>query len=95
VNDVGRAVICSAHACTRVRMPPFRAIAMPSLSCTTAMGRRTAEQQQVIRMKFIQGHDSKSIAHAMNKRTGTARALQLRALQSLRRELERQDEWEA
>ena len=61
-----------------------------------AMGRLTPEQEQVIRLKFIEGFDTSQVAQLMDKREGTIRALQLRALQSLRRELERQGErWSA
>jgi RNA polymerase sigma-70 factor, ECF subfamily len=52
----------------------------------------TPEQQHVITLKFIHGFDTPQIAQLMNKREGTIRALQLRGLQSLRRELERQGE---
>ncbi len=57
-----------------------------------AMKRLTPEQQQVITLKFLDGFDTARIAQIMDKREGTIRALQLRALQSLRRELERQGE---
>jgi RNA polymerase sigma-70 factor, ECF subfamily len=57
-----------------------------------AIKRLTAEQQQVITLKFLDGFDTARVAQLMNKREGTVRALQLRALQSLRRELERQGE---
>lgn len=57
-----------------------------------AIKRLTPEQQQVITLKFLDGFDTARIALIMNKREGTVRALQLRALQSLRRQLERQGE---
>ena len=57
-----------------------------------ALTQLTVEQQQVIVMKFIEGLDNEQIAHAMNKREGAIRALQMRALMSLRRVLESQDE---
>jgi len=57
-----------------------------------AMKRLTPEQQQVITLKFLDGFDTVRIAQIMDRREGTIRALQLRALQSLRRELERQGE---
>lgn len=57
-----------------------------------AIKRLTPEQQQVITLKFLGGFDTAHIAQIMNKREGTIRALQLRALQSLRRDLERQGE---
>ena len=40
----------------------------------------------------VEGFDTAQVARLMDKRAGTIRALQLRALQSLRRELERQGE---
>jgi RNA polymerase sigma-70 factor (ECF subfamily) len=58
----------------------------------SAIKRLTPEQQQVITLKFMDGLDTATIAKLMDKREGTIRALQLRALQSLRRELERQGE---
>src|SRR6266496_691147 len=57
-----------------------------------AIRRLTPEQQQVITLKFVAGLDTAQVATVMNKREGTIRALQLRALQSLRRDLERQGE---
>jgi RNA polymerase sigma-70 factor (ECF subfamily) len=57
-----------------------------------AIKRLTPEQQQVIILKFIDGFDTACIARVMDKREGTVRALQLRALQRLRRHLERQGE---
>ena len=52
----------------------------------------TVEQQQVIVMKFIEGLDNEQIAQTMDKREGAIRALQMRALMSLRRVLENQGE---
>jgi RNA polymerase sigma-70 factor, ECF subfamily len=57
-----------------------------------AMRRLTVEQQQVITLRFIEGFDTVQVARLMDKREGTIRGLQFRALQSLRRELERQGE---
>jgi len=57
-----------------------------------AIRRLTPEQQQVITLKFVAGLETAQVAAVMNKREGTIRALQLRALQSLRRDLERQGE---
>jgi RNA polymerase sigma-70 factor (ECF subfamily) len=57
-----------------------------------ALAQLTTEQQQVIVMKFIEGLDNEQIALAMDKREGAIRALQMRALISLRRVLESQDE---
>jgi RNA polymerase sigma-70 factor (ECF subfamily) len=53
----------------------------------------TPDQQQVIVMKFIEGLDNERIALNMNKREGAIRALQMRALMSLRRVLESQGEY--
>jgi RNA polymerase sigma-70 factor, ECF subfamily len=57
-----------------------------------ALGELTVDQQQVIVMKFIDGLDNEQIAQSMDKREGAIRALQMRALSSLRRVLERQGE---
>jgi DNA-directed RNA polymerase specialized sigma24 family protein len=46
----------------------------------------------VIVMKFIDGVDNEQIAQSMGKREGAIRALQMRALISLRRVLEAQGE---
>jgi len=55
----------------------------------TALSQLTVEQQQVIVMKFIEGLDNEQIAQAMDRREGAIRALQMRALMSLRRVLEK------
>jgi RNA polymerase sigma-70 factor, ECF subfamily len=57
-----------------------------------ALGKLTPDQQQVIVMKFIEGMDNENIALSMNRREGAVRALQMRALMSLRRVLELQGE---
>jgi len=57
-----------------------------------ALAELTIEQQQVIVMKFIEGLDNEQIAQLMDKREGAIRALQMRALMSMRRVLERQGE---
>lgn len=57
-----------------------------------ALAQLTADQQQVIVMKFIDGVDNEQIAQSMGKREGAIRALQMRALMSLRRVLEAQGE---
>jgi RNA polymerase sigma-70 factor, ECF subfamily len=57
-----------------------------------ALGELTIDQQQVIVMKFIDGLDNEQIAQSMDKREGAVRALQMRALLSLRRVLESQGE---
>ena len=57
-----------------------------------AIRRLTPDQQQVITLKFLDGFDTATVAQLMDKREGTVRALQLRALQSLRRELQQHGE---
>jgi RNA polymerase sigma-70 factor, ECF subfamily len=57
-----------------------------------ALVQLTPDQQQVIVMKFIEGMDNEQIAASMDKREGAIRALQMRALMSLRRVLELQGE---
>lgn len=58
-----------------------------------ALTQLTPDQQQVIVLKFIEGMDNDQIASSMNKREGAIRALQMRALMSLRRVLEHQGEY--
>jgi RNA polymerase sigma-70 factor (ECF subfamily) len=53
----------------------------------------TAEQRQVIWHKFSDGFDNPTIARLMNKKEGAVRALQMRGLMALRRELEQR--WQA
>ena len=57
-----------------------------------AISQLTLEQQQVITLKFVEGLDNEQIAQTMQKREGAIRALQMRALMSLRRLLEQQGE---
>jgi RNA polymerase sigma-70 factor (ECF subfamily) len=57
-----------------------------------ALGELTRDQQQVIVLKFLEGMDNEQIAQSMDKREGAIRALQMRALMSLRRVLEHQGE---
>jgi RNA polymerase sigma-70 factor, ECF subfamily len=58
-----------------------------------ALALLTLDQQQVIVMKFIEGLDNEQIAQTLNKREGAIRALQMRALMSLRRVLESEGEY--
>jgi RNA polymerase sigma-70 factor, ECF subfamily len=58
-----------------------------------ALCQLTQDQQQVIVLKFIDGLDNSQIAESMDKREGAIRALQMRALMSLRRVLEDQGEY--
>ena len=57
-----------------------------------ALAELTVDQQQVIVLKFMEGLDNEQIAHSMDKREGAIRALQMRALMSLRRVLEHHGE---
>lgn len=52
----------------------------------------TDEQQQVLVMKFIAGFATHEIAREMKKSEGAVRALQMRALQALAKEMEARDE---
>ncbi len=49
----------------------------------------TREQQNVVILKFINGMSTEEIASQLGKRAGTVRALQMRALQSLSRQMEK------
>ncbi len=52
-----------------------------------AMQELTVDQQEVVTLKFIAGYSTDEIARKMGKRAGAVRALQMRALQALAREL--------
>ena len=51
----------------------------------------TAEQRQVIALKFVEGYENSDIAQMMNKKEGAVRALQYRALRSLQSILEAEE----
>lgn len=51
----------------------------------------TEEQQQVLILKFIAGLPNGNIAKVMNKREGAVRALQMRALQTLSKYMEKKE----
>jgi RNA polymerase sigma-70 factor, ECF subfamily len=55
-----------------------------------AIGDLPHEQQHVIALRFLEGRDTTEVARLMDKREQTVSALQFRALQQLRRILERQ-----
>lgn len=55
-----------------------------------ALGKLTAEQQQVILLRFIAGYSSEEVAKMMSKSEEAVRALQYRALTSLSRILEKE-----
>ena len=52
-----------------------------------AMNHLTADQQEVIALKFLQGLTNDEIAHITRKSVGAVKALQHRALAALRRQL--------
>jgi RNA polymerase sigma-70 factor (ECF subfamily) len=51
----------------------------------------TPDQRQVITLRFIEGWENEEVASALQKPVGTIRALQFRALNSLRRLLPREE----
>jgi RNA polymerase sigma-70 factor (ECF subfamily) len=51
----------------------------------------TADQQQVLILRFIAGLPTKDIARIMEKREGTVRVLQMRALQTLSKYMEEKE----
>jgi RNA polymerase sigma-70 factor (ECF subfamily) len=55
-----------------------------------AMAQLTAEQRRVVVYRFVLGYQSDQTAAVMGKRPGAVRALQMRALQTLRELLERE-----
>ncbi len=60
-----------------------------SAATRAALAKLTAEQREVLVLKFYLDRDNREIAEIMGKREGTVRALQMRALQALRRNLGR------
>jgi RNA polymerase sigma-70 factor (ECF subfamily) len=57
-------------------------------SVKTAMHMLTDEQQKVLTLKFIEGMSNNEIAQHLGKREGAIRALQMRGLQALAKQLE-------
>ena len=55
----------------------------------SALQRLTAEQQQVVVMRFVEGHSLAAVSGATGKSEEAVKALQHRALRSLRRRLEK------
>ncbi len=53
--------------------------------------RLTPEQQEVIRLKFVEGYDTSEIASIQGKSVGAVRAIQFRALKALRDHLSPKD----
>lgn len=65
-----------------------RALAAEDLR--TAINRLTEEQAQVVTLRFLEGMSIAEVAHAMGKSEGAIKAMQYRAVTSLRRHLEYQ-----
>jgi RNA polymerase sigma-70 factor, ECF subfamily len=57
-------------------------------SVKTALQALTDDQQKVLTLKFIEGMSNNEIAHQLGKREGAIRALQMRGLQALAKQLE-------
>ena len=57
-----------------------------------ALGHLTEEQRQVVVLRFVDGLSSREVAHLLDKREGAIRALQHRALASLRGLLSNEEE---
>ena len=57
-------------------------------SVKTALQALTDDQQKVLTLKFIEGMSNNEIAHQLRKREGAIRALQMRGLQALAKQLE-------
>jgi RNA polymerase sigma-70 factor (ECF subfamily) len=60
------------------------------LSLRTAMQQLTEEQQQVLILKFIAKLSTQEVANMLGKREGAVRALQMRALQTLAKHMEKE-----
>jgi len=59
------------------------------MALRTGMQQLTEEQQQVLTLKFIAKLSTQEVAHMMGKREGAVRALQMRALQTLAKYMEK------
>jgi RNA polymerase sigma-70 factor (ECF subfamily) len=57
-------------------------------SVKTALQSLTDDQQKVLTLKFIEGMSNNEIARHLGKREGAIRALQMRGLQALAKQLE-------
>jgi RNA polymerase sigma-70 factor, ECF subfamily len=73
---------------------PSRAVyqEMERQDLRAALMKLTADQRQVIMLKFIEDWDNEDIAAALNKPVGAIKSLQHRALNSLRRHFHRQED---
>ncbi len=68
--------------------PEAHALAVDQAAKTqAALDRLTFEQREVIVLKFFLDQETREIAAITGKREGTVRAMQMRALQALRRQL--------
>ncbi len=56
-----------------------------------ALAHLTAEQQEVVVLRFVEGLSAEEVGKMMGKRAGTVRGLQFRALQSLRKHVTAED----
>ena len=57
-------------------------------SVKSALQTLTEDQQRVLTLKFIEGMSNNEIAALLGKREGAIRALQMRGLQALAKQLE-------
>jgi len=75
---------------------PARAVyqEMERQDLRAALMKLTADQRQVIMLKFIEDWDNEDIAAALNKPVGAVKSLQHRALNSLRRHINRREDSE-
>jgi RNA polymerase sigma-70 factor (ECF subfamily) len=60
-----------------------------------ALGHLSEDQRQVVLLKFIEGRNNGQVARILNKSEGAVKSLQHRALNSLRRAIERERCYEA
>ena len=58
---------------------------------TQAMGELTEEQQQVVTLKFLEGYDNNEVSEILGRSIGAVKALQFRALDRLRKVLNKED----
>jgi RNA polymerase sigma-70 factor (ECF subfamily) len=62
-------------------------LAVEMKSIKVAMRNLTSDQQQVLTLRFIDGMSNNEIAQHLGKREGAIRALQMRGLQALAKQL--------
>ncbi len=76
---------------------PSQAVAqqMEQERARAAMACLTPEQRQVIMLKFLEGWENKEIAQSLGKPIGAVKALQHRAIESLRRMLVKAEQLES